>query len=230
MMASAADRHLSTMALLTFATGIADAIGYLRLDQVFTANMTGNVVLLGMVVAGRIGPALGNLIALLLFFGGAWATGRMLRGTPKGWGGRVRQALVVEAVILAGAGVWLLLAPAELPVWLIATFTALLAAAFGVQAAAARVVGVKEMTTVVVTSTFTGLATGLATGEGRGGPVLRRRLTSLGTMALGALLGSAAHAVHLDGLGVLVCAVVVLAAIRHGERRERAVTPAPPRP
>jgi uncharacterized membrane protein YoaK (UPF0700 family) len=39
--------HLVLMMVLTFTTGIIDAVGYLGLDRVFTANMTGNVVILG---------------------------------------------------------------------------------------------------------------------------------------------------------------------------------------
>ena len=45
-------RHLVLMLALTFTTGIVDAVGYLGLDRVFTANMTGNVVILGMAVVG----------------------------------------------------------------------------------------------------------------------------------------------------------------------------------
>src|SRR5437868_15296221 len=37
---------------LTFTTGLVDAVSYLGLGRVFTANMTGNVVLLGFGVAG----------------------------------------------------------------------------------------------------------------------------------------------------------------------------------
>ena len=44
--------HLSLMLALTFTTGINDAVGYLGLDKVFTGNMTGNVVILGMALAG----------------------------------------------------------------------------------------------------------------------------------------------------------------------------------
>lgn len=33
---------------LTFATGVVHVVGYLRLDQVFVGNVTGNVVILGM--------------------------------------------------------------------------------------------------------------------------------------------------------------------------------------
>jgi uncharacterized membrane protein YoaK (UPF0700 family) len=45
-------RHPLARALLvmTFSTGLVDAVSYLGLGRVFTANMTGNVVLLGFVL------------------------------------------------------------------------------------------------------------------------------------------------------------------------------------
>src|SRR5690606_36157903 len=56
--------HLVLMLALTFSTGIADAVGYLGLDRVFTGNMTGNVVILGMALAGADGlPVAGPLLA-----------------------------------------------------------------------------------------------------------------------------------------------------------------------
>lgn len=56
--------ELGTLAL-TFVTGIVDAVGYLGLDRVFTGNMTGNIVILGMGVAGADElPVLGPAIAL----------------------------------------------------------------------------------------------------------------------------------------------------------------------
>jgi hypothetical protein len=47
-------RHPLARALLalTFTTGLVDAVSYLALGRVFTANMTGNVVLLGFGIAG----------------------------------------------------------------------------------------------------------------------------------------------------------------------------------
>ena len=47
--------HLALMLVLTFTTGINDAVGYLGLDKVFTGNMTGNVVILGMALTGADG-------------------------------------------------------------------------------------------------------------------------------------------------------------------------------
>ena len=66
-----ADRmHLWLMLVLTFTTGINDAVGYLGLDKVFTGNMTGNVVILGMALVGDTGlPVLGPALALVGFPG-----------------------------------------------------------------------------------------------------------------------------------------------------------------
>ena len=53
------------MVALTFVTGLLDAVGYLGLDRVFTGNMTGNVVILGMGLAGQDSlPVAGPLAAL----------------------------------------------------------------------------------------------------------------------------------------------------------------------
>ncbi|WP_035779148.1 YoaK family protein, partial [Arthrobacter sp. 35/47] len=77
--------HLTLMLILTFSTGVIDAVGYLGLDRVFTGNMTGNVVLLGMAVAGGDDlPVLRPALALLFFMVGAVLAGRLLRKAPAG--------------------------------------------------------------------------------------------------------------------------------------------------
>src|SRR6187402_841399 len=81
--------HLGLMLSLTFSTGVIDAVGYLGLDKVFTGNMTGNVVILGMALAGAPGlPIVGPVIALLAFMVGAAISGRTLRARPAGWSER----------------------------------------------------------------------------------------------------------------------------------------------
>src|SRR5260370_15104879 len=47
-----------TLLVLTFTTGLVDAASYLGLGHVFTANMTGNIVLLGFGIAGSGGFAI----------------------------------------------------------------------------------------------------------------------------------------------------------------------------
>ena len=46
------DSVVFALIALTFTTGLVDAVSYLGLGRVFTANMTGNVVLLGFAAAG----------------------------------------------------------------------------------------------------------------------------------------------------------------------------------
>lgn len=56
---------LAALMVLTFSTGLIDAVSYIGLGRVFVANMTGNVVLLACAAAGVSGlsitRALGSL-------------------------------------------------------------------------------------------------------------------------------------------------------------------------
>src|SRR5262249_15723409 len=77
---------LVALLALTFVTGIVDAVSYLGLGHVFTANMTGNVVLLGFAVAGASGLSVPrSSLSLLGFLAGAvcgGAPGRVVFQTP----------------------------------------------------------------------------------------------------------------------------------------------------
>src|SRR5712675_3811175 len=76
-------QHPLTRALLvlTFTTGIIDAASYLGLGHVFTANMTGNIVLLGFGIAGSGGlPVSAPLVSLAAFLTGSAVGGRMGAG------------------------------------------------------------------------------------------------------------------------------------------------------
>ena len=65
------ERDLSLLAL-TWAAGNIDAIGYLGLGRVFTANMTGNIVLLAFATAHVSGLSIArSLTALSAFLAGA---------------------------------------------------------------------------------------------------------------------------------------------------------------
>src|ERR1700732_3123031 len=67
-----------TLLVLTVTTGVVDAVSYLGLGHVFTANMTGNVVLLGFGIAGTGGlPVVAPLVSLIAFVAGS-ATGSVL--------------------------------------------------------------------------------------------------------------------------------------------------------
>src|SRR5690606_36728119 len=130
-------KYLLLMLVLTFSTGIVDAVGYLGLERVFTANMTGNVVILVMAFLGSESlPILGPALARLVFFGGAAVGGCALRGQKKGWNVRQTILFLVVAGLLAVSLAPVLLTSSGSS-WHNAT-TGLLGVAMGCQAAAAR--------------------------------------------------------------------------------------------
>ena len=183
--------HLGLMLALTFATGIIDAVGYLGLDRVFTGNMTGNVVVLGMALAGGNGlPVVGPLGALAGFVTGASVGGRMLKGASAGWTHRVTGLFAVTAAVeLAGGACFLAGLPTDDRSARLVVIT-LIGAGMGLQAATARFLAVREVTTVVVTSTLTGLAADSVLGSNLGGGSARR-LTAVALIITGAATGAA---------------------------------------
>ena len=84
---SAPATHLGILLAMTFNTGIVDATSFLAMGHVFTANMTGNIVLLGFALGGAVGlSAPRSLLAFGAFLLGALVGGRWtLHGTAKGW-------------------------------------------------------------------------------------------------------------------------------------------------
>src|SRR6266496_5175402 len=80
-MVEASERSLiALLRVLTFTTGVMDAVSVLGLGHVFTANMTGNVVFLGFALAGTPGYAPWVYVAALTaFLGGAVIGGRLGR-------------------------------------------------------------------------------------------------------------------------------------------------------
>jgi uncharacterized membrane protein YoaK (UPF0700 family) len=222
MLRDQARLHLTLMLVLTFSTGVVDAIGYLGLDKVFTANMTGNVVILAMGLTGQDGlPIVGPVIALAGFVVGAAVAGRFLRGIPKGWHRRDTWVLSVVAVLLLIALIptaFVTSTPAEPAIGY--PVTALLAVAMGMQAGAARHIAVLDVTTVVITSTLAALAFDSRFGRSTG-QTWFRRLAAVVLLALGALSGAAllliAFWVGLALAAGLLVVVAVLGAI--GSRR-----------
>jgi len=210
--------HLGLMLALTFSTGVADAVGYLGLDRVFTGNMTGNVVILAMALTGADGlPIWGPLLALALFLVGAAVSGRTLKGLPAGWSRRTTVLLAIVAALLLGAAIIAFATTAPRPQPLAYVVTGLLALAMGMQAGAARHIGVADVTTVVVTSTLVGLAFDSRFGRGASTHPWARRAGAI--LLIGA--GAAAGALLLRlGLGwpallaaVITTAVTILGAI-----------------
>lgn len=185
---------------MTAVTGIVDAVSFLALGHVFTANMTGNVVLLGFALAGATGLSIPrSSVALIAFLTGAAAGGRMVSGSSgRHWLGR---ALLVEASLLALSAALTLTNP--LPSYAVIASTAV---AMGMRNAAVRKLGVPDLTTTVLTLTITGLA---ADSSLAGGDNLRwqRRLAAIVVMLAGAAAG-ARMVVRSVSLPLAVCSVI----------------------
>ena len=159
--------QLILMLVLTFSTGAIDAVGYLGLDRVFTGNMTGNVVILGMALLGADDlPVIGPSIALAGFMLGAVIAGRVLQPVAAGWSRRTTGLLTAVGVIMAAVAAVLFVHTPDAGAPVTMLITGVLAAAMGLQAATARHLAVKDVTTVVVTSTLTGLAADSRLGNG----------------------------------------------------------------
>jgi uncharacterized membrane protein YoaK (UPF0700 family) len=203
-------RHPLNRALLvlTFTTGLVDAASYLGLGHVFTANMTGNIVLLGFGIAGSGGlPVLAPLVSLGAFLVGAGVGGVMAARMAKQDAGRLARALAIE-VSAIGVAVLVALAIDVQPNRVSGDLViALLALAMGVRNATVRRIGAADLTTTVLTMTLTGLAaeSPLAGGKGEGSA---RRIVAVVAMLTGAVAGAL---LLRSGLALPLAAAALLA-------------------
>lgn len=213
---------LAMMLSLTFSTGIIDAVGYLGLDRVFTGNMTGNVVILGMALTGAASlPILGPVVALGTFMLGAAIGGRSLRTKGKGWNATSTVLLVVVGVLMVGLATTLLLVGDHPPRYVAIPVTGGLGLVMGMQAATARKIGVTDVTTVVVTSTITGFAADSWLG-GNHKKTWFRRFAAIVLIGSGAAVGALLLMVHI-GLGVALAALITLTVASVGQLSHRRV-------
>ena len=208
---------LTLMVVLTFVTGVVDSVGYLGLDRVFVGNMTGNIVILGMGLAGADElPVLGPAIALGAFSAAAFVAGLVLRTQPSGWTSRVSMCLAVGSAALVGCTIAIFVIDTSANTAGQLIIAAVTAATMGTQAAVARKVGVKDMTTVVVTSTLTSLASE-SWMSGGGSALWNRRIGAILAILMGAVVGAIVlrHS-HLGGaMGIAAALTVAVTVIGH---------------
>jgi uncharacterized membrane protein YoaK (UPF0700 family) len=196
--AAASLRHPLTRVLLslTLTTGMIDAVSFLALGRVFTANMTGNVVLLGFGIAGAGGlPVLAPLVSLAAFVVGARVGGLLSARLASRHPIDLGTALVIEVVFTVAASVILAgvdVRPGTVSAGIV---IALLAFAMGVRNATVRRIAVPDLPTTVLTTTLTGLAAEFSLrrdgeGDGDAAASTARRAAAVITMFLGALIGA----------------------------------------
>jgi uncharacterized membrane protein YoaK (UPF0700 family) len=173
---------------LTFTTGLIDAASYLGLGHVFSANMTGNIVLLGFGIAGAGGlPVVSPIVAAIAFLVGAGIGGRLGRDiSPPRKSFAITLAL--EASLVAATAL-IALAHVQPNRFSGDLVIALLALAMGARNASVRRLGVPDLTTTVLTMTLTGLAADAAVAGGSGAGSARRA-AAVASMLVGAIAGA----------------------------------------
>ncbi len=231
MGSSPADRHArALLAALAFTAGCTDAVTYVALGHVFTANMTGNTVLLGIaLVAGSPVRIARSACAVAGFCLGVALAARVIaeRGDLL-WSRRVTGALAGEAAVLAVLGTLVAIHGATKGslYWLIA----LSGAAMGAQSAAGQAIAVPGVATTFITGTVTGLVAGMITRGDRWGEAPRvahgrvRLAGVVWAIYLGAAVAGAAAARAVGAHAIWIAAGVAAAitAIAYSRRAELA--------
>jgi uncharacterized membrane protein YoaK (UPF0700 family) len=226
---------------LTLAAGYVDAVGYLALGGVFTANMTGNTVLLGLHVSQEQSSAVLRSLLALVGFGGGALMGAMIleRWRAEGpWPPGVTWAFAAESVMLTAFALGFALTGPRPEPTEVHGLILLSAVAMGMQSAAARRLDLPGIATTYVTGTLTSAMSGLvagsragsraaeaprgATRSGRWKRSVTLQLLSLLVYGLGAMGGGLAHArvtaaVALPPL-IVVLAVIAVAARHYRDR------------
>jgi uncharacterized membrane protein YoaK (UPF0700 family) len=185
-------RHPLTRALLalTFTTGLVDSASYLGIGHVFSANMTGNIVLLGFGIAHSGGlPVIAPLVSLAAFLLGAGGGGVLASRLGERRPRHLGFALGIELTLVGSATVIAAIVRIRANAFSGDLVVGLLALGMGVRNATVRKVAVPDLTTTVLTMTLTALAaeSPLFGGSGQGG---LRRGAAVAAMLTGALAGA----------------------------------------
>ena len=195
-MATKSDRVRNTcLVALTFASGSIDAMSYLALGRVFTANMTGNVILFGVALGTSNGEAaLRSCEALVAFVAGLSAGVYFIGRTDETvfWPRTAQRALWAEiALLVALTFLWVLNIRQPLDTYTTYTWMliAVAALAMGLQTGTVYLLRIRGVTSTYVTGTLTSVVVDLLSQQS-----VRAVMTRVGTLVAllaGAVVGAA---------------------------------------
>lgn len=157
-------RSSGPILILAWISGCFDALSFLGPGRVFTANMTGNTVLLGLGIAqGNLSAALHSLVAVAGFSLGVLAASFLVESnytaSRPGWSLQTLRALLVESgLLLIFALTWLLAKPGNLTT---SALIAVAALAMGQQSAIVTSLGFPGISTTYISGTITTLMANL---------------------------------------------------------------------
>jgi uncharacterized membrane protein YoaK (UPF0700 family) len=208
------------LTLTTIQTGILDACIYVSLGRVFVANMTGNIVLLGLAVANlEIDvDVLPICVSLVAFFVGGFFTGILERWTAQEEGQHSRiffaSMTVVDAILdfVSAILIFKKVVPVEPGGNTRLVVFAFLAFGQGALLVLTKRAGLPEFSNAVVTNTYIDLSTDEhlfhICGDVR---VRNRRAVSLLSLLIGALVGAYIYKYCGLGLALIISGVISVA-------------------
>ncbi len=183
------DGPLPAMLLsLTVLVGIVDATSIL-LAHVFVATVTGNLVFLGLAIAGAPGFSVrSSLLPLVAFAVGAVLGARAFQAAGTHRGRAFRNVLAVKTLMALAVTVLVIAAHGHFDARTRDYVVILLAISMGSQLAAIRFLAVRDLPTVVLTLVITGALTE-ARNRGLKDPVMLRRLLAVVAFLIGIVSG-----------------------------------------
>lgn len=199
---------------LTFASGAVDSIAFLGLDKVFSSFMTGNLVFLGLDLAGSKEPDIARVVpALVAFALGVFLAVRIVKPTRGSaiWPRRVSVALAAGAFAQAAFLVGWLMTSGRPSSGQGHVLIAISALAFGMQSAAVMSLDVKGIFTTAATATVIMLMSDEA-GWSRSTSERRRLASVLAGLVAGAAVG-AYLLLHVRAYAPILPLVVTVAVI-----------------
>ena len=217
---SLTDRLPVGLLALTAVSGVLDAVSFLALGHIFTANMTGNVVFLAFAAVGTPGISVARCItSLAAFLSGAVIGGYFSRGIagPMRWHW-LRVSATCEVALLFAAAIAVLALDGDSTALQDRQYAVivLLAVAMGLRNATVRQLAVPDLTTTtMVTMTLTGLVADLALADSSNSHA-SRRVASIVSLFVGAAMGALLLRLGL-AVPLIVAAVGVIAATVYAE-------------
>jgi uncharacterized membrane protein YoaK (UPF0700 family) len=144
--------------LLASVAGSVDVMSYYRLDHVFTANMTGNTILLGLSIGqGKLANSLHSLAALAGFITGAFIGAMIVENTKKSWSYYIILSLSFEFLIIFILALIWFEESSPLDTTILYISILLSAIAMGMQSATVRHLNIPGVVTTFITGTITSI-------------------------------------------------------------------------
>ena len=191
--------------MLSVVAGMVDAIGFLSLG-IFTAHITGNIVVVGALVAGHHRVSVAQILAIPVFVLAVAATWLIARASSRRGTRLMRLLLLIQFLLITGLLIFSVIGkPSADPHGLAGTIAAMIAvSAMGCQFALLRLTLPVAPSTAVMTGNLTNAVLALVDSSSRSQPLMEsdsRRLRGALHLLMGFLVGCVVAAAGVMYLG-----------------------------